>query len=394
VLQIQLINPNPTLAKSAGLIGNATIGTAREPHETRRRLTENIKGNPSLAFIAATNLNPQIAASQGNRWLSYYGRPYRIPYELAEDVINSTNRSSTNDLAGRTVFIGAHTDWRPPDSEGDYVDTPYRRFGKGESMMRSMPGVEVHATAFANLTNDDWLRTPSDPLTRIIIIIFGALAAVILRLIPSRAILGMGLLCLAFLFWLGPGGGAGEKVWWPWLVCAIQVPVAALWASTGAEPFTAIKIKILRNAIQGRNWAFISFRTETGKTIAGRLGNLLEKNGTSCFYSPGKMEAGKFMEQLAGEIKNAPVLIFMYTSGALESLYVQFELEEARQRKKIIIPVARDSDMPPQKAPSNFAWLWELDWIYIEHLNDEEFISRIISRGIDAPGNWKTGARK
>jgi CHASE2 domain-containing sensor protein len=107
---------------------------------------------PSLAEAAARLAGAALVddpEDRPNRWLRYYGPTG--PWIGLSHQLALTNKPGF--FADKIVFVGARPSTTFPGDEDDEFLTPYTRF-TGETV----GGVELHATAFLNLINDEWLR--------------------------------------------------------------------------------------------------------------------------------------------------------------------------------------------------------------------------------------------
>jgi CHASE2 domain-containing sensor protein len=176
----------------------------------------------SLAWTAARLAGATLEASPEDRWLRYYGSaaPWAtIPYYLA--LTKAPGYFGTN-----VVFIGNKPETALLDEEKDKFRPPYTRWG-GEAV----GGVELHATAFLNLVNGDWLRRPHWALEVALILLIGAgLGFGLCRVRPLPA-LGVGALAALAALVAGVCLSYFTNFWVPWLiVLGGQIPCALAWS--------------------------------------------------------------------------------------------------------------------------------------------------------------------
>ena len=180
--------------------------------------------HPSLPWSAAKQAGANLSALPRARWLRYYGEkgPWTsLSYEFAM-------AQATNYFRDKIVFIGSQPKTTLPDGEVDEFRTPYSRWtGK------SAGGVEILATSFLNLLNDDWLHRSSWWAELLLLLMAGLLVGGGLCLVRGwlACVLGLGAALFAMIaavLWSFYG-----STWFPWLlVTGGQVPCALAWAVT------------------------------------------------------------------------------------------------------------------------------------------------------------------
>jgi CHASE2 domain-containing sensor protein len=129
-------------------IGQAEIGIARRhwpfPASEERDF-------PSLPWVAARLEGWRPNEKPTEQWLRYYGE--KGPWENFSYHLALSNATPAN-FRDKIVFIGSSPQQSDPGVyEQDKFSTPYtRRTG------RAVGGMEIMATTFLNLINNDWLR--------------------------------------------------------------------------------------------------------------------------------------------------------------------------------------------------------------------------------------------
>ena len=110
---------------------------------------------------------------------------------------------------------------------------------------------------------------------------------------------------------------------------------------------------------------FIS-HTSTDKGIARDLCKNLENSGFRCWIAPRDIPAGsKYEEGIMNGICECPVLVVICTGAIKESLYVLDEINAAKRRDKVIIPLMMEKGLvfPPamELLLSRYQWMdiWE-----------------------------------
>jgi len=179
-------------------------------------------------------------------WLRYYGEGHQwatISYHfvlsngvggLPKENVQKGYRSTRQETPGspgyfrdKLVFIGSRPAKSDPNfPEEDKFRTPYTRW-TGEAV----GGVEIMATAFLNLVNDDWLRRPPAWLELLALLVGGgALGAGLCLVRPWLACalsFGTGLMVMIGAVLVS----YYDNTWFPWLIFSGgQAPCALAWA--------------------------------------------------------------------------------------------------------------------------------------------------------------------
>ncbi len=196
-------------------------------------------GSPTVPVLAARRFIPTVAApdtAEEARYLDFYGPPGTILTLGFQDVVSIGDGDEAGmarlrrQVAGRVVFVGyAAATLEGQDHIRDSYDTVFTR-----SDGVALSGVEIAATAFANLLEDRWPRQFSLLAQAGVWIVWAALLGMLCVLLPTSkavpavlvAVLGyVGLLHQRF---------AADAQWLPVMApLLVQVPVAvfggALW---------------------------------------------------------------------------------------------------------------------------------------------------------------------
>jgi CHASE2 domain-containing sensor protein len=182
---------------------------------------------PSLAWTASRLAGANLSTEPQQQWLRYYG-PNGVRSRLS---YVRALKQDTNFFHDKVVFIGGSPQSKEASlPEEDKFSTPYTHWNDGQAV----GGVEIMATEFLNLVNEDWLRRPPWWVE------IGLLSL-------SGVVLGGGLCRVRWPLACGLAAGAALAVmlaavslsyatnyWFPWLVIAGgQVPCALLWALAG-----------------------------------------------------------------------------------------------------------------------------------------------------------------
>ncbi|MBW1818780.1 MAG: adenylate/guanylate cyclase domain-containing protein [Deltaproteobacteria bacterium] len=172
-----------------------------------------------------------------SRYLNYYGPPGTISTISYHRVLESGEGATPNrkfpDLRGKAVFVGLSERLRPEQKDGFHTV-----FSLETGV--DISGVEIAATAFANLLKDTPVKPVSLPLAFLLVFAWGtALGFACLRLPTYVSALGVSALITAYVF----GAGYHFKVaaiWYPLVVpLAFQAPLAffgsVLWKYTSTS---------------------------------------------------------------------------------------------------------------------------------------------------------------
>jgi adenylate cyclase len=174
---------------------------------------------PPIAALAA------LYDGASNRYLNLYGPPgtiRTIPYHALVGKNGQKIASSAADLAGKAIFVG-YSDLYEPDQP----DRFYTVFTGRDGI--DLSGVEIMATAFANLLRDDALRQSEPAVTALLLFGFGFTLGLAIYLLPAMSAVPMAV-ALAGLYVAGAQWAFNAAYLWlpvatPMLV---QLPIALL----------------------------------------------------------------------------------------------------------------------------------------------------------------------
>lgn len=157
-----------------------------------------------------------LYAGPSSRFANYYGPPRTIraiPYDRALDAAGL-------DLAGKMVFVGFAETARQPDQQ-DYF---YSVFSQRSGI--DLSGVEVGATAFANLLDGTAIRPLPIGGQLAWLLAFGALAAVAVARRSQKRAMAATLALVAATFGGAYYAFAAHEIWLPLVVPFLQVVAA------------------------------------------------------------------------------------------------------------------------------------------------------------------------
>jgi len=160
-----------------------------------------------------------LYAGADNRYLNFYGPPGTIP-NIPYNLVMLEEPEKLPDLAGRVVFVGLSDLYDPGQP-----DRFYTVFTNEDGV--DLSGVEIAATAFANLLTDGDLRQPGVPATAAILLLAGFVLGAGIYLLPASLAIALALLLAAVYVaaaqYLFNTGG----VWLPLAIpVLLQLPVA------------------------------------------------------------------------------------------------------------------------------------------------------------------------
>jgi CHASE2 domain-containing sensor protein len=224
--QVQLksmVGPSPEFLQAAAGWG---ITESMSPQAAvLRQYFVGSETQPSLPWQAARMIgathNAAPPALQPETWLNYYGTALTLPHLSYADVLSQPSEFFRN----KVVFIGARPKTLKAGDQADVFRTPHT-FWNGQFM----PGVEVTATAFLNLTRQEglvlweWNKQ----------LLFVTLAGLILGggLTWLRPLPALGLAIFGgFLLLVTALQAAQHHTWLGWSVVAFtQIPAALAWS--------------------------------------------------------------------------------------------------------------------------------------------------------------------
>lgn len=161
-----------------------------------------------------------------SRYLNFYGPPGAIPavsYARVLDAMADGDHAQL-DVRGKVVLIGLAEYTRMEQEDGYYTV-----FSQANGL--NISGVEIAATAFANLLDDTPVQPPNDVLYLLVIVVWGLVLGFVFWLLPTT-VAAAGVLVLAGLY-CGVASAlfASQGTWYPLVVpLGVQVPVVGVCA--------------------------------------------------------------------------------------------------------------------------------------------------------------------
>lgn len=156
---------------------------------------------------------------RGSRYLNYYGASGTIETIPYHEILETPAASLASAVAGRAVFVG-FSERRPPDQEDEFISVYSERSGI------SLSGVEIGATAFANLLDRKSIEPLSIPVQWFWVLVWGVLLTLALALVRLRVAFPVGI--GAGLAYLAAAVYAFDSAqsWWPVVVpLCVQLPL-------------------------------------------------------------------------------------------------------------------------------------------------------------------------
>lgn len=165
-----------------------------------------------------------------SRYLNYYGPPRTlrtIPYDRA------LHHAASLDLAGKVVFVG-FSERRQPEQHDIFQSVYSQRSGA------ILSGVEIGATAFANLLERTSIRPLAMPRHLLLVLVWGIVLGAGLSLLSTRravaaAVIAAGVYSIA-AYWL-----FAERMLWLPLIAPLLVQIPAALVMTAFFNHTALK---------------------------------------------------------------------------------------------------------------------------------------------------------
>lgn len=199
----------------------AIMGRIRGEFQRDAKLADELRaalrGRQPDAIKAALTSLVELYAGSDSHYLDYYGPPRTIetiPYDRASASPDELN------VAGKMVFVG-YSEPRPSEQLDFFYSVFSQRSGA------NLSGVEIGATAFANLLERRSVVPLPMPAHLLLVLGWGTLLGMLVAASPTRRALALGFVAAvayaAWAYWLF----AEQAQWWPLLVpLFVQVPAA------------------------------------------------------------------------------------------------------------------------------------------------------------------------
>lgn len=287
--------------------------------EVRRRMAREVRDPEDRRLLEAL-----IALYRGGdaRYLNYYGpaRTIRtIPYHR---ILSDSPSQIEADVAGKVVFVG-FSERRQPEQQDAFFSVYSERSGQNIS------GVEIGATAFANLLDGSSVRPLPLSAHWLIVFAFGLLVAALAVPLPAVAALpataAAGGLYAAALSWQFEAAG----LWGPLVVpIALQLPAGVI----GALLWNARRVRLQRERIQ----AALGYYLPAG--VVNRLAHQ-----SSSIHSDRELVFGTCLVTDAEQYTTLSEALHPEELGDLMSAYYQVLVDAVMKHGGIVSDIAGDS---------------------------------------------------
>lgn len=133
------------------------------------------------------------------------------------------------------------------------------------------------------------------------------------------------------------------------------------------------------------NDVFISYRRDSGSTVARLIYHALKHEGIACFFDSESIGAGDFSEHIKSNLESCNNFIFIVSSRVFERCnnpddWVRKEIEIALKLKKKIIPIfVNGINSFPSGLPESIADMQHANAIELNHKDFEGNLKRLIS---------------
>jgi adenylate cyclase len=221
--------PESVLAQAAAGVGVAEMEDDTDTTVRVLRTSVPAAGRsplPTLGWEAARVEGASVvragAPRLGEGWLNYYGPPHTVETISYHEALRG---SAPGRFRDKIVLVGASYQVAVMGARADTFRNP---FPTGNVRF---DGIELHATALANLMQGEWLRRPSAGIEVVLVILLGALVGGGLPRLSPRwaAAAALALMLGGTLLAIQLHGRA--RIWFPWLIpVLIQFPVAWIWS--------------------------------------------------------------------------------------------------------------------------------------------------------------------
>lgn len=216
-----------------------TLRTVAEVERTHgvvtlmRELRDIFRANPRLAPTLRAHIRGESPLERQQRalirfyeraddsfYLNFYGRPLHLRALTYYDALHTSPEAL--DLRGKAVFVGFAEKRQSSQRDGFY--TVY-----SEESGLDISGVEIAATAFANLLHEQTVEPLSVGGRLIIVALFGLVLGALCRSTPALVAIPVGLGVSTLYVGLAYYCFAVAAVWWPLVVpLLLQLPLAVV----------------------------------------------------------------------------------------------------------------------------------------------------------------------
>lgn len=295
----QLIPPTDEILAAADDFG--VVVFKHDKKFTVRELSNGTKDEPSMTWKMANLLGAALQESErGNPgWIRFIGRPVYpddppgiatpVPSIGATSVLLGADPGFFRD---KIVVVGAKPGIVGAAAGQDLFATPFHRLDL-HGQLPLISGVELQATALANLLEKNWITSSSRRFDDWLILLGAVLLGAGFTLLrPMRAVVA----AVGVVLLLGTAGIWSQLVkgvWFPWSVSAFaQVPVALVWG--GASRFYVERMFRVQLGEQQRQ-----LRDAFAKYVSPQMLDMLTEEGFNIKTGGEKVEAAVIFTDLA-----------------------------------------------------------------------------------------------
>ncbi|MCU7920339.1 MAG: adenylate/guanylate cyclase domain-containing protein [Candidatus Thiodiazotropha sp. (ex Epidulcina cf. delphinae)] len=196
--------------------------------QLRKRLLEAVKTGktghpPNLPPLQRQRLTALLALYENEPYpyLNFYGPPGSIPTLPIQEILSATPQALEK-LKGKVVFIGYAGAYQPKQKDGFYTV-----FSQPNGL--DLSGVEIAATAFANLLRMETLSPPGAGGLIALLLGYGLVITLLFRYLPGMPGITTGIAVASGYCYLVYLLFAQHNLWLPWFVpLALQTPLALI----------------------------------------------------------------------------------------------------------------------------------------------------------------------
>jgi adenylate cyclase len=194
---------------------------------SRLRLTLEAHRKQLLTADQHQHLLSLLSLYEGNAYpyLNFYGPPGSVTTHPIQNILDSPAQALER-FRGKTVFIGYAGAYQPKQKDGFYTI-----FSQPNGL--DISGVEIAATAFANLLKRETLSPLTNGWLTLLLISFGMIITLLFRLLPGIPGIsaglgfGAGYFCSVYLLF------SQLNLWLPWFIpLMLQAPLALILSLT------------------------------------------------------------------------------------------------------------------------------------------------------------------
>jgi adenylate cyclase len=205
------------------------VSRIRDDANLQARLLEAFSSGqpPQLSKLQRQRLNALLKLYTGDAqpYINFYGPPKSIPTIPIHDALNASPQEIAK-LRDKVVFIGYAGAYQPRQKDGFY--TVY-----SQPNGLDLSGVEIAATAYANLLSCETLIPLSDGALALLLLVYGLGITLLFRWLPGMRGVLAGLLVSILYITLVYHLFSQQYIWLPWFVpLVIQTPLALILSQT------------------------------------------------------------------------------------------------------------------------------------------------------------------